>query len=207
MDSLYQRSSEDRYSLLEGARSTNYGVVRLELIERLYERMYDQRRDLGSDERKWPHRILNATDVVGLDEKSGQLRLTVRPLSAIKSANANGSSGEDNLGNGTTQDEILEVDLVIAATGYQRRSHLTMMEDVADLLPEADANGTLAPAGFGSKSSEARINNRAVRVSRDYSVQFTPGKVSPGSGIWLQGCCEGTHGVSPFTILKNLPRI
>ncbi|KAI0382308.1 L-ornithine 5-monooxygenase [Hypomontagnella monticulosa] len=198
VDSLYQRSSEDRYSLLEGARSTNYGVVRLELIERLYERMYDQRRDLGSDERKWPHRILSATDVVSLDDKSGQLRLTVRPLSAMKRISTNGS-----IANGATEDEVLEVDLVIAATGYQRRSHLSMMEDVADLLPEADVSSAPVTTGLGSKLSEARIHDRAVKVSRDYSVQFTPGKVSPGSGIWLQGCCEGTHGLSD-TLLSVL---
>ncbi|KAI1387108.1 L-ornithine 5-monooxygenase [Hypoxylon trugodes] len=185
VDSLYQRSAENRYSLLDGARSTNYGVVRLELIERLYERMYDQRRELGSDERKWPHRILGATDVVGFDTKSDQLRLMVRPLSSVHS--------------NVAEDEILEVDLIIAATGYQRQSHLAMMEEVADLLPEVDgSNGTPKKNG-----TEAKIQNRPVRVSRDYSVEFAPGKVSQGSGIWLQGCCEGTHGLSD-TLLSIL---
>lgn len=184
VDSLYQRSVENRSSLLEGARSTNYGVVRLELIERLYEKMYDQRRELGSDERKWPHRILSATDVVGLDTKDDQLRLVVRPIGLTASRSS-------------MEDEVLDVDLVIAATGYKRQSHLSMMEDVAGLLPEAnELNGD-------SKVSGANINGRPVRVSRNYSVQFAPGKVSPGSGIWLQGCCEGTHGLSD-TLLSIL---
>ncbi|KAI1134212.1 L-ornithine 5-monooxygenase [Hypoxylon sp. FL0543] len=196
VDSLYRRSPEDRYSLLENARSTNYGVVRLELIERLYEKMYDQRRDLGSDERKWPHRILSATDIVGFDTKADQVRLMVRPISSIKPASS--LSTEKN---GATEDEILDVDLVIAATGYQRQSHLAMMEDVADLLPEA--NEKESTKGFGQKFSEAKINGRPVTVSRNYSVQFAPGKVSPGSGIWLQGCCEGTHGLSD-TLLSIL---
>ncbi|KAI1407700.1 L-ornithine 5-monooxygenase [Hypoxylon sp. FL1857] len=173
VDSLYQRPADQRHSLLENAKSTNYGVVRLELIERLYEKMYDQRRELGRDERKWPHRILSATEIVNFDPEN--LRLTVRPIR-----------------NGITEDEVLDVDLVIAATGYQRQSHLTMMEDVADLLPEAT-----------DSKDEAKINGRPVRVSRNYSVQFAPGKVSPGSGIWLQGCCEGTHGLSD-TLLSIL---
>ncbi|KAI1473620.1 L-lysine 6-monooxygenase (NADPH-requiring)-domain-containing protein [Daldinia eschscholtzii] len=194
VNSLYQRSAEERYSLLEGARSTNYGVVRLELIERLYEKMYDQRRELGSDETKWPHRIMGGTDVVGFDSKGDQLRLTVRPLTSIRTA----------VGDVTQEDEVLEVDLVIAATGYQRQSHLRMIEDVAPLLPEAsEPNGAIPSSGFGRKFSEAKINDRPVRVSRNYSVQFSPGKVAPGSGVWLQGCCEGTHGLSD-TLLSVL---
>ncbi|KAI1644582.1 L-lysine 6-monooxygenase (NADPH-requiring)-domain-containing protein [Daldinia loculata] len=194
VNSLYQRSAEDRYTLLEGARSTNYGVVRLELIERLYEKMYDQRRELGTDERKWPHRILGTTDVVGFDTKSDQLRLVVRPLTSTKTT----------IHDGTREDEVLDVDLVIAATGYQRQSHLTMIEDVAHMLPQAsESNGALSSSTAGRKFSEAKINDRPVRVSRDYSVQFSPGKVAPGSGIWLQGCCEGTHGLSD-TLLSVL---
>ncbi|KAI1798712.1 L-lysine 6-monooxygenase (NADPH-requiring)-domain-containing protein [Daldinia bambusicola] len=194
VNSLFQRSAEDRYSLLEGARSTNYGVVRLELIERLYEKMYDQRRELGSDETKWPHRIIGATDVVGFDTKGDQLKLTVRPLTSTKTG----------VRDSAQEDEVLDVDLVIAATGYQRQSHLRMIEDVAHLLPEAsESNGTIPSNGSGRKFSEAKINDRPLRVSRDYSVQFAPGKVAPGSGIWLQGCCEGTHGLSD-TLLSVL---
>ena len=50
VDYLYPRSPKYRKALLTDARSTNYGVVRLELIEKLYERMYDQKREIGSDE-------------------------------------------------------------------------------------------------------------------------------------------------------------
>ncbi|KAI1370600.1 L-lysine 6-monooxygenase (NADPH-requiring)-domain-containing protein [Hypoxylon crocopeplum] len=202
VDSLYQRSTQNRHSLLEDARSTNYGVVRLELIERLYERMYDQRRELGSDERKWPHRIRGSTELVGSDTKSDRLRLTIRPLTSTNQII--GGSSQESVRTEAAGEEVLEVDLVIAATGYQRQSHLTMMKDVADLLPEAfESNGTHTSNGFASKFSEARINGHAVRVSRDYSVQFAPGKVSTGSGIWLQGCCEGTHGLSD-TLLSVL---
>jgi len=189
VDELFSRSSEHRHSLLGDARSTNYGVVRLELIEHLYERMYDQQRDLGSDSKKWPHRILGCSGIAGFEaigddnnSDGGRIRLAVRPL--------NKPSGE--------HDEILDVDLVIAATGYQRQAHLTIMEDVAELLPESpEAPEVQTVDGLPPrKNYDSRVKGRPVRVQRDYGVQFAPGKVSAGSGIWLQGCCEGTHGVS-----------
>ncbi|KAK7754528.1 hypothetical protein SLS62_003548 [Diatrype stigma] len=198
VDSLFARTAESRRAILADARATNYGVVRLELIEHLYERMYDQRRELGPDERKWPHRLRPATDVVRLEDGPSSSRLRIRPLGASSDV----------------EDEVLEVDLVIAATGYRRSAHLTMMEGVEALLPAADqplppaVDAAVATATNGSGATEARpteskIGNRPVRVGRDYGVKFAPGKVAAGSGIWLQGCCEGTHGLSD-TLLSIL---
>lgn len=170
IDDLYPRTADGRSALLKDARSTNYGVVRLELIEALYEHMYEQRRELGPDERLWPHRIHGATEVTGLDNndgtansEQGPLRLRVRSLR-------------------DQADDVLDIDLVIAATGYQRTSHLTMMQKVAPLLP-------------GLQGKQGPLTDRDVQVGRDYGVRFAPGKVAKGSGIWLQGCNEKTHGV------------
>ncbi|KAK7993039.1 hypothetical protein PG988_001833 [Apiospora saccharicola] len=175
IDDLYPRSADGRSALLKDARSTNYGVVRLELIEALYEHMYEQRRELGPDERAWPHRIHGATEVTGLagdsNQKDGSLRLRTRSLR---------DAGEET---------VLDVDLVIAATGYQRSQHLTMMQKVAPLLPRQPQGGKLTAAD--------------VQVRRDYGVEFAPGKVAKGSGIWLQGCNEKTHGLSD-TLLSVL---
>ncbi|KAK8084209.1 l-lysine 6-monooxygenase (NADPH-requiring) domain-containing protein [Apiospora hydei] len=183
IDDLYPRSASSRSALLQDARGTNYGVVRLELIEALYEHMYEQRREFGPDERAWPHRIHGATEVTGLDGKSnnsdGPLRLRVRSLR--DHANASVASGEE---------AVLDVDLVIAATGYQRTSHLKMMEKVAPLLP-------------GHHQPGDKLTDRDVKVGRDYGVEFAPGKVAKGSGIWLQGCNEKTHGLSD-TLLSVL---
>ncbi|RYC65465.1 hypothetical protein CHU98_g769 [Xylaria longipes] len=194
VDELFSRSDELRRSLLGDARSTNYGVVRLELIEHLYERMYDQQRELGSDSKKWPHRILGSSTIAGVEAQADKIKLVVRPLS------------RNNLGGvyeNSDKDEILDCDLVIAATGYQRQAHLTMMENVADLLPEGPAPKNVDATDGSGNNYDARIGGRPVNVGRDYSVQFAPGKVSPGSGIWLQGCCEGTHGLSD-TLLSIL---
>ncbi|KAI0864040.1 L-lysine 6-monooxygenase (NADPH-requiring)-domain-containing protein [Xylaria cubensis] len=193
VDELFSRSNELRRSLLGDARSTNYGVVRLELIEHLYERMYDQQRELGSDSKKWPHRILGSSAIAGVEAQADKIRLVVRPLSR-ESLNTVYEKSD--------ADEILECDLVIAATGYQRQAHLSMMKNVADLLPEGPAVKNV-DASDGEKNHDARIGGRPVNVNRDYSLQFAPGKVSPGSGIWLQGCCEGTHGLSD-TLLSIL---
>ncbi|KAI0505732.1 L-lysine 6-monooxygenase (NADPH-requiring)-domain-containing protein [Xylaria bambusicola] len=185
VDELYQRSSELRHSLLGDARATNYGVVRLELIEHLYERMYDQQRELGKDSKKWPHRILGSSAIAGVEAEGDKLRLRVRPISEVTDR----------------EDEIFDCDLVVAATGYQRQAHLTMMEDVADLLPKAPE--TASAVGSQPGKYDAQIRGRPVKVGRDYGIQFAPGKVSPGSGVWLQGCCEGTHGLSD-TLLSIL---
>ncbi|KAI3328735.1 L-lysine 6-monooxygenase (NADPH-requiring)-domain-containing protein [Ustulina deusta] len=197
VDELYSRPSELRRSLLGDARSTNYGVVRLELIEHLYERMYDQQRDLGRDNKKWPHRILGSTTIVGVESDGDKIRLMVRPLSAV-------NGHQEGVYEKSDVDEIFDCDLVIAATGYQRQAHLTMMEDVADLLPESpELINVVEPEGPQPKSYNANVRGRPVNVSRDYGVQFAPGKVASGSGIWLQGCCEGTHGLSD-TLLSIL---
>ncbi|KAI1632964.1 L-lysine 6-monooxygenase (NADPH-requiring)-domain-containing protein [Biscogniauxia mediterranea] len=198
VDCLFPRSPEARRALLEGARSTNYGVVRLELIEQIYEKMYDQLREIGKDEKKWPHRILGATDIVRVEAQPDKLRLMVRPINSAP--DAAGDYNQINPRHTSSAEEILEADLVIAATGYQRQSHLKILEEVASLLPAASApNGALV----NSKVAESRIKDRALRVSRNYSVQFAPGKVAQGSGVWLQGCCEGTHGLSD-TLLSIL---
>jgi L-ornithine N5-monooxygenase len=185
IDNLYPRSAENRQSLIADARATNYGVVRLELIEHLYEKMYEQRRELGPDESKWPHRILGATDLVGVssdDTNQEKLRLQVRNLRE-------------------QSDYVLDVDLIIAATGYKRTGHLTMLDEgVAKLLPDVASGSTDVSMNVQTKSSG--IEQKNVKVARDYSLQFAPGKVARGSGIWLQGCNESTHGVS-FLLLSS----
>lgn len=40
-------------------------------------------------------------------------------------------------------------------------------------------------------------------VGRNYGVQFEKGTVSSDAGLWLQGCNEGTHGLSD-TLLSIL---
>lgn len=189
VDCLYPTPPHYRQNLLAEARATNYGVVRLELIEQLYERMYDQRREFGANETRWPHRILGGRRVLRVEPGESTLRLELQ----------HDSCGRSGL------EEGLDVDLVIAATGYQRRAHVDMLRDLWPLLPERQqgTNNAKDPAeGWEVELEDVNAQGgspaptRVLQVGRDYRVQFLPNSIGQGSGIWLQGCCESTHGVS-----------
>lgn len=185
---MFPRSAQHRHNLLAEARATNYGVVRLELIEELYERMYDQRRELGADEATWPHRIMGGHQIRAIEPRDdGSLDVKIQKL-------------EDILAEGVVaEDDVFQADLIVAATGYKRTAHVDMLRDAWGLLPKASSSGGVeygkGIAGWSVKTEEGE---RKLAVGRDYQVRFAPGAVADGSGVWLQGCCEGTHGVSFF---------
>ena len=70
-----------------------------------------------------------------------------------------------------------EFDAVILATGYTRDMHENLLAPARYLLPGGDAPG------------------KAWEVERTYRVVFEEGKVKEDAGIFLQGCCEHSHGV------------
>lgn len=174
-------------------------MVRLELIERLYETMYDQRREFGPDERTWPHRILGGRSIEEVSEiGADKLRIRLKRVD---------ESVPDDAINGYSSEEVLEdVDLVIAATGYQRNAHIDMLRDSWRMLPEvpaANRGGRRPVDGWEICEGSIDAGSRKMEVGRDYRVRYAPGTVAPDAGVWLQGCCEATHGVS-FLILTFL---
>lgn len=189
---IYNKSSAYRRSLLDDAKATNYSVVRLELIEHLYEKMYHQKRLLGDDEKNWPHRIIAGTQLVGAEEIRDRLHIKVAPLVA-------GVELQDG-----PLEEVFDVDLVICATGYQRMAHVDMLRELAPLLPILDSTNGEIPVTTKERwlvNSETLVKStgpRVLEVGRNYGVRFASGSVAPGSGVWLQGCCEATHGVSCY---------
>lgn len=198
VDRLYPKPSQYRANLIKEAKATNYGVVRLGLIETLFEMMYDQKRELGADESKWPHRIMGGRHIVSADEKGDQLRLKVRQvLPGEVRLEADGLVENEDQPLECGEEEVLDVDLIVAATGYRRTAHVDMLKDTWKLLPEVQDGvvGTNAAADQWSVQTESG-KRRVMEVGRDYRVKFSKGAVAPGSGVWLQGCCEGTHGVS-----------
>lgn len=154
-------------------RGTNYGVVRLELLERIYGTIYKQRIK-NEDETVWQHRILPFRSVTHVEDLPGgdRVRLHVKNDSHVY-VESNCSTKES-----------LDVDILVAATGYTRDAHEKM----------------LRPAEFLRRDSEKKW-----RVTRDYRVVFKPGSVSDDAGVWLQGCNESTHGLSDtlLSILAN----
>jgi L-ornithine N5-oxygenase len=63
-------------------------------------------------------------------------------------------------------------DAVIFGTGYSRDVHHTMLKPVKSLMKDG-----------------------CCSVGRDYRVVFREGAVAEDAAIFLQGCCEATHGV------------
>ncbi|MBE3049167.1 SidA/IucD/PvdA family monooxygenase [Candidatus Bathyarchaeota archaeon] len=183
IDHLHTKSRSYRTRFLSEAKATNYSVVRLELIESIYDRMYEQRRELGPDETHWPHRIRGCSHVTGAEPHGDGLRLKVAPLHE-----------------GEAEVEMLDVDLVVSATGYRRDAHLEMLRDTWGLLPAASPKDK----GDGWEVTTPDEEKRRLEAGRDYGVRFGEGMVQEGSGVWLQGCCETTHGVS-FYLFPPLP--
>lgn len=183
---LYPKSANYRRNFITEARATNYGVVRLELIEHIYEHMYEQRRELGRDDRNWPHRIMGGRKIISVEPTSEKtLQIKAARVELL----------ESGLPLSAEEEETWEADLVIAATGYRRDAHIDMLRDTWEMLPEDKAGK--AESGWSVQSSEGE---RRMAVGRDYKVKYQPGRVAEGSGVWLQGCCEATHGVSAFPI-------
>ena len=81
---------------------------------------------------------------------------------------------------GQERTETLDVDVVFVATGYHRDLHETLLKDARHLMPGGELEGA------------------KWQVQRDYKVNFTEKSLGDDAGVWLQGCCETTHGVSFF---------
>ena len=160
MDEFYDLPNEAQEDTLQRNKATNYGVVRPELLDRLYESMYHQRL-YEPDESKWQHRIVPRREVVGYEkQKDGRGWLRLR----------------DTL-NGHVSLSNVAFNLVIVAAGYTRNTHETMLESTKHLLQTGKYN-----------------------IGRDYKVKYKRDAVADSCGIWLQGCCQNSHGVSSAAI-------
>ncbi|KAL3418492.1 L-ornithine 5-monooxygenase [Phlyctema vagabunda] len=179
VDGIYAEAASSRAAALQLNRATNYGVVRLSLLEHIYEAMYMQRFS-EPDPSRWRCQILNNKTVTAARAASSSTS------SSSSSYSSSSSSADDDvsrlvltLNNGT---EEIEADYVFTATGYQRDAHTDLLGLLTYLA--ADQRGVF-------------------RVARDYRVLLDEGKVSDRAGIWLQGCNEATHGLSD-TLLSIL---
>ena len=183
------------------ARTTNYGVVRAELLDKLYDKMYHQRRELGLEESAWPHRILGARQVMSIESCGDTLTLTIRKLLQRR------TNKSDAIISDSFDEETIDVDLVIAATGYRRDAHVTMLRDTWHLLPRASPEVNRLRRDVDGWTVDTAEGERKLTVGRNYQVRYSPGAVADGSGVWLQGCCEGTHGVSDADAWKRKSRV
>lgn len=147
--------------------------------------MYSQKRELGPDERVWPHRIMGSRQISNIESSGDRLEVKIHSL-----ANGMVNAGDE---------EILSADLIIAATGYQRNAHIDMLKSTWDMLPKSVPGTTQFNKGVTGWNVDTEQGERKLAVGRDYRVQYSTGSVAADAGIWLQGCCEGTHGVSQLS--------
>ncbi|KAF2444766.1 hypothetical protein P171DRAFT_431564 [Karstenula rhodostoma CBS 690.94] len=184
VDSTFNREPTLRTTAIADDKATNYGVVRLPLLEHIYETLYLQRISHGNTpaaEKTWPHAILAYRLVTAIQDSpvlpSG-LRLTLHDRSPLYLSDTP---------NATEQTETLDVDAVFVATGYKRDLHETLLVDSRHLM-------------LGGDLKDARWS-----VQRDYRVNFADEAIAADAGVWLQGCNEQTHGLSDtlLSILAN----
>ncbi|WP_210588829.1 lysine N(6)-hydroxylase/L-ornithine N(5)-oxygenase family protein [Streptomyces sp. GESEQ-35] len=156
VDLYFTAPSEVKQSLFDYHRSTNYSVVDMELIESLYATAY--REKVAGRERL---RFLNVSRIRDVQPRAGDsLAIAVEFLP-------------------TGEQQVLEADLLVHATGYRPRDLTTLLGQAAKLCLRDDED--------------------QIRVTRDHRVETAP---DVRAGIYLQGGTEHTHGITS-TLLSN----
>ncbi len=150
IDQIYRQSPERRAHLLSEFRNTNYAVVDLELIERVYQTFYLQK--LRNDHR---HHLLTCQEIVGVTPNPQKVQLALRDRTT-----------------GACQEQGF--DAVVLATGYRRDQHISLLDGLQNHL-------------------------EGLEPDRNYRLRLRDNQAR----IYLQGCCELSHGLSD-TLLSVL---
>lgn len=187
-------------------KATNYGVVRLELLEDIYNQMYSYQLQYERED-DWPHRILNHREVTGMRNVT---TANGQPAVELHVQNNSGKYCRAK----PIQLEKITVDLVIVASGYRRNIHEQILSGLDDLMPrhpvdhdddndDNDDNDHDTPTRPAASKPQNPQERKSWTVRRDYGIEFERGAVQSDAGIWLQGCNEKTHGLSD-TLLSIL---
>lgn len=151
-DLVFDQPETERERLIREYHNTNYSVVDLDLIERIYGIFYRQK--VSARER---HAFRCRTMVEGAVAQEDGVQLTLRDIAS-----------------GRTEQQ--RYDAVILATGYERKSHRTLLEPLAEYLGD-------------------------YHVERSYRLKSDP---RLNAGVFVQGFSQSTHGLSD-TLLSVLP--
>lgn len=116
VSTTFDLPAAERAAKREKDKGTNYGVVRLELLERIYAELYAQEVDDPVEER-WRCRVRDSRTVVGVERGEGGVKLEIA------------RTGEEN-----GEREVVEAGLVVFATGYVRDAHVRILEGTRGLL-------------------------------------------------------------------------
>lgn len=159
IDEWYRMSPQARKALIAESRATNYSVVRLHLLEEMYEHLYTQ--ELPGHEKK--HHI--------------------SPNTIIDSWHTDDLITIEFHDSTTGQASRQTFDHVFCATGYERNFHTKILSQFPDVVFPTDSD------------------NKQPLVDRNYRVVRDDGENK--AGIYLQGLCESSHGLSD-TLLSVL---
>lgn len=127
IDEFYAAPETERRDSITSDRATNYGVVRMELIDKIYNDMYMQKLK-SRNEKDWQQRILPRREIVQIDSQSatdGRLTLHLRSVTQKQQ--------EDK----EEVPEILNIDALILATGYTRNAHERILAQCEHLSQSA----------------------------------------------------------------------
>ncbi|MFF8973939.1 lysine N(6)-hydroxylase/L-ornithine N(5)-oxygenase family protein [Streptomyces sp. NPDC014995] len=160
VDEFFTAPENVKRRLMDYHGNTNYSVVDIDLIDDLYRQMY-QEKVLGTERL----RFLNVSRLTGVKETPDKVCATVASL----------VTGEEN---------FLDADVVVFATGYSPADPLGLLGEVADRC---------------HRDEEGR-----VRVERDYRVTTDP---DLRCGIYLQGGTEHTHGITSSLLSNTAIRV
>ncbi|ASL28334.1 lysine N(6)-hydroxylase/L-ornithine N(5)-oxygenase family protein [Azotobacter chroococcum] len=144
-DVVYRQPQAARQQLIRSLSHTNYSVVNLDLIESIYQDLYQQQ-VIGAEQR----RLLANRQVQAVTPGADGLRLSLRDTR---------DGGE----------EVHAFDLLVLATGYRRDAHWRLLEGIERHL------------------------HKDAGLERSYRL---PTRAGFQPNIFLQGCCEDSHGLS-----------
>jgi L-ornithine N5-oxygenase len=146
IDKFYNMTADERKKRIATEKATNYSVVRLELIEAIYNDMYLQRVE-NPDETQWQQRILPETKIARIEHHNSNNRMRIH-VKSVKSE--------------TEGKEVLDVDAIMVATGYMRDAHEEMLDNIRSLQP-AGANGW-------NPGRDYRVSLDRAKVSADAGI-------------------------------------
>ncbi|KAK6528914.1 hypothetical protein TWF694_004143 [Orbilia ellipsospora] len=144
-DKFFQTSPQERQAQLVENRATNYSVVRLELIERIYHDLYVQRlRDPSGS--SWRLNIQSHTEITGLNDATSDKQVSLRM---------------SHRENGVHTIENHEFDLVIVATGYARDMHKELLAPTKVLLDDPTAERFPVGRDYKVQFGEGKVGAEA----------------------------------------------
>ncbi len=113
VDTFFEQPEDFRSANLKKNKATNYSVVRLELLEHIYDQLYLQSIK-QRDSSRWQHQLLPSREILEVLDNATCERVDLRLRNL------------DPQGNGHKEKESF--DAVVVATGYQRDAHVDMLK-------------------------------------------------------------------------------